>query len=104
MIKLRILRWEHPGGSDVITRVLPFKGGREGRVRGTGFVTPQAETRVIHFEDEGRMKVEEYKWSLDAEKGKRISHSVQKEPVLPTLGLQPSETNFRCLTPRTRRE
>lgn len=51
--KLRILRWEHPGGLDVITRVLPFKGRREGRVRGIGGVTPEAETGVIHFEDEG---------------------------------------------------
>ena len=76
VIKLRILRWEHPGGPDVITRVLPFKGGREGRVRGTGGVTPQAETGVIYFEDEGRAKVEEYQWPLDAEKGKRISQSV----------------------------
>lgn len=42
--KLRILRWEHPGGLDVITRVLPFKGRREGRVRGIGGVTPEAET------------------------------------------------------------
>ena len=76
VIKLRILRWEHPGGPDIITRVLPFKGGREGRVRGTGSVMPQAETGVIYFEDEGRAKVEEYKWPLDAEKGKRISQSV----------------------------
>lgn len=58
MSKLRILRWEHPGGPDVITRVLPFKGRREGRVRGIGGVTPEAETGVIHFEDEGRVKVE----------------------------------------------
>lgn len=84
--KLRILRWEHPGGPDVITRVLPFKGRREGRVRGIGGVTPEAETGVIHFEDEGRVKVE-CKWPLDAEKGTRISPSVQNEPPLPTLGL-----------------
>ena len=84
--KLRILRWEHPGGLDVITRVLPFKGRREGRVRGIGGVTPEAETGVIHFEDEGWVKVE-CKWPLDAEKGTRISPSIQNEPALPTLGL-----------------
>lgn len=86
VIKLRILRWEHPGGPDVVTGALPFKGRREGRVRGIGGVMPEAEIGVMRFEDEGRGKVE-CKWPLDAEKGKRISQSVQKEPALPTLGL-----------------